>query len=228
MSYTIDMKSIPVRTYFKILKTQDLLPGRRILLNDIEINFQKIIDTGISNLFELKNRLSTPQKISAFSSASAISEDYLTMLKREMGSLEQKPVLISEFPGIHSETVSRLSNHNIRTSKDFFDLCILNEHVGAVHTKTGISENEISELSCLCNLVRINGVGAIAAKTIYESGYKSVREIAQADAADMLKRVSEVNSDRHYYKAKLGVNDMQFVINFANLILDVEQNELPV
>lgn len=225
MSYTIEIQRIPVQTYRKILKNQNLLPSRRILLEDIETNFQKIMDAGIGNLCELKNSLSTPQKISAFSSATAIPENYLAILKREMGSLEQKPVSISDFPGIKKETVSKLSGNHVKTSKDFFNLCHLNKSIGAVSEKTGVSGEEIGELRCLCNLVRINGVGAIAARTMYESGYKSIADIARADAAELLSRISDVNAVRQYYKARLGEKDMQFTIDYANLILDMEENE---
>lgn len=224
MSYMLGLKRISVQTYMRILKNQNLLPGRKILLENIDMNFQKIMNTGIVNLFELKSSLSTPQKIFAFSTITAISENYLIILKREMGSLEQKPVLISDFPGISGETVSRLSDLRVKTSKDFFDLCYLNEDCGTISEKTGISGDEIKELHCLCNLVRINGIGAIAAKTMYEGGYKSIEEIAQADAGEMLKCISDVNLVKQYYKARLGEKDMQFTIDFANLILDIEGN----
>lgn len=225
MSYSIEMKRIPVQTYREMLKNQNLLPGRRILLEDIEMNFQKIMNTGIVNLYELKNILSTPQKITAFSSAAAIPENYLTILKREMGSLEQKPVLISDFPGIKKETVSKLSGGHVKTSKDFFNLCCLSREIGEVSEKTGVSEDEIKELRCLCDLVRMNGIGAIAARTMYESGYTSIAEIARANAAELLNQISNVNAARQYYKARLGEKDMQFVIDYANLILDIEEKK---
>lgn len=77
-------------------------------------------------------------------------------------------------------------------------------------------------MSCLCDLVRINGVGAVAAKAFYEASYRSVWDVAGADAADMLKRVTDVNDEKSYYKAKLGVKDMQFCIDYALLLKKYE------
>lgn len=74
------------------------------------------------------------------------------------------------------------------------------------------------ELFCLCDLVRINGVGPVAARAFYEAGYRSVFKVAIADAAVMLEKVSAVNEARHYYKGKLGQKDMQFCIDFAFLL----------
>ncbi|HQB81021.1 MAG TPA: helix-hairpin-helix domain-containing protein [Bacillota bacterium] len=70
----------------------------------------------------------------------------------------------------------------------------------------------------LCDLVRINGVGPLAARAFYEAGYQSSAEIAAADAEAMLVKVSEVNAIHGYYKARLGVKDMQFCIDFALLL----------
>ena len=76
----------------------------------------------------------------------------------------------------------------------------------------------LDELFCLCDLVRINGVGPIAARAFYEAGYQSASDVATADATDMLKKVSAVNEAHHYYKAKLSIKDMQFCIDFALLL----------
>ena len=74
------------------------------------------------------------------------------------------------------------------------------------------------ELFCLCDLVRINGVGPVAARAFYEAGYSSTSDVAIADAEDMLEKVSAVNKVHRYYKAKLGIKDMQFCIDFALLL----------
>jgi hypothetical protein len=62
-------------------------------------------------------------------------------------------------------------------------------------------------------------VGAMAAKIFYEAGYKSVIDIANADAAVMLKKVLTINKVKKYYKVNLGLKDIQFCINFAILLI---------
>lgn len=86
----------------------------------------------------------------------------------------------------------------------------------------GIEMSALQELISLCNLVRINGIGAMAARTIYESGYKNIVEIAHAKAAELLEKINAVNIDKQYYKANLGEKDMQFIIDAANMILKAE------
>lgn len=203
MTYSLDICTISVHEYKELLKRQNLLPGRRILLQDIDRCFESLEQQGIANIAELKKRLSTPHKLEDISDVTAISKEYLTILKREIGSLQQKPVPIDSFPGIDQEVVENLKAKGIITSKQYYE--------------SGKKDN--NELLCLCDLVRINGVGAVAARAFYEAGYCSVEQVAGANPSDMLNRVTDVNRIRQYYKANLGDKDMQFCIDFASLLM---------
>lgn len=202
MEYNLDLDGLSVQEYKDLLKQQNLLPGRRILWQDIDRNFALFESKGIKSVADLKKSLSTPKRIAAFATESGISEEYLVILKREIGSLEQKTVPLSEFPGINSLLLEKLGESGLRTSKEYWD------------QKPDVP----GELFCLCDLVRINGVGPVAARAFYEAGYHSASEVATADAEDMLEKVSAVNEVHHYYKAKLGIKDMQFCIDFALLL----------
>ncbi len=201
MRYTLDLSRIPLTEYEPLLASQNLLPGRRILLDGLNRNFAALSAERIETLLQLKQRLSAPPKLAALAAATGISEEYLTILKREIGSLEQKPVPLSAFPGLDEASLASLREWGIVTSKDGFERGEAN-----------------GELFCLCDLARINGVGAVAARAFYEAGYRSVAQVAAANAAEMLARVSAVNAEHGYYKAKLGEKDMQFCIDFAQLI----------
>ena len=203
MTYNLDLSVLLLMDYKELLKNQNLLPGRRVLWNSIDHNFEVISAQDVNNIAQLKKQLSTLQKITAFAAVTGISEDYLTILRREIGSLEQKPVPIANFPNIDSATISDLHSSGIKTSREYFE--------------SGLSKTDA--LFCLCHLVRINGVGAVAARVFYEAGYWSASQVACADATAMLERVSAVNDAKHYYNAKLGVKDMQFCIDFASLLV---------
>ena len=202
MNYNLDLERLSVQEYREILKNQNLLPGRRVLWKDIDKNFALLESQGINTIAQLKKIFSTPVKIAAFATVSGIQEAYLVILKREIGSLEQKPIPLTNFPGINPSLIAELNEAGLKTSKDYFEY----------------NQTKSDELFYLCNLVRINGVGPAAAKAFYEAGYRSVVDIAEADAATMLEKVSAINERRQYYKAKLGQKDMQFCIDFATLL----------
>ncbi len=207
MAYNLDLSNISVDEYKQLLKSQNLLPARKILLDNIDKNFESIKKQNIFNIAQLKKYLATSEKISSFAALTGIAQDYLIILKRETGSMEQKPVAIDSFPNINEALISQLKNKGIKNSKDYYESANFNS----------------DELSCLCDLVRINGVGAVAAKAFYEAEYHSVSDVACAEAADMLKRVTDVNNEKSYYKAKLGVKDMQFCIDYALLLKKYER-----
>jgi nucleotidyltransferase/DNA polymerase involved in DNA repair len=223
MGYSVDLNQIPLRQYMESLKKQKLLPGRKILLENLEENFHRITAVGIGNLAELKNNISSTPRLAAFAAKTGVPENYLIILKREIGSLEQKPVAISDFPDISANTISALLNKHIKTSKDVYNLTINPNNISATSREIGIEVNELQELSSLCNLVRINGIGPIAARTLYESGYRNIAEIAQAKASELLEHMNTVNANKQYYKAKLGEKDMQFIIDAANMILKTDK-----
>lgn len=202
MKYCLDTAALTLEHYRNLIKKQNLLPGRRILLQDIDLNFDKLINSNIQNVYDLRKALSSSSKLKSQAIKNDISEEYLIILKRELGSLEQKPVAIDSFPNMEDAFISSLISNGIKSSRDYWESDMPKDN----------------ELYCLCDLVRINGVGPAAAKTFYEAGYKSIKDVMNAIADDMLKRVSEVNEVKQYYKAKLGVKDMQFCIDFASIL----------
>ncbi len=84
------MSRLSLKAYKDHLLNKDLLPSRRVLLDSIDANISAIADRGIDNIGALIQVVSTPKKLSALSQLTSISEDYLKILKREIGSLQTK------------------------------------------------------------------------------------------------------------------------------------------
>ena len=202
MRYTLPLEQITLADYQNLLQQQNLLPGRRILLEQSVSRFALLQSQGLANVAQLSAALSTPTKLSALAAKTEIPEEYLTILRRELGSLTQKPVPLSDFPACDPGQIQALADSGIRSSKEYWEQ----------------REDPADELFALCDLVRINGVGAVAARAFYEAEFTSVSAVAAASAADMLSRVSTINAEKNYYKAKLGEKDMQFCIDYAKLL----------
>jgi len=201
MKYNLNLERISIQEYKTLLKQQNLLPGRRILLQDIDRIFAAIEGRGITSVAQLTKSLSTPIRLESFATAGEIPKEYLVILRREIGSLDQKPVPLSSFTDVDRNLLEK-NDAGIKSSKDYWEQ----------------TKDTSDELYSLCDLVRINGVGPAAARAFYEAGYRSVSEVAAADAISMLESVSVVNQVRNYYKATLGPKDIQFCIDFARLL----------
>jgi len=202
MGYTLPLEQISLADYQQLLQKQNLLPGRRMLHEQLQARFALFAGAGLTSVAQLALALATPNKLSALVAKTGIPEEYLTLLRRELGSLSQKPVPLSDFPGCDKAQIQHLADSGIRNSREYWENPVDREDA----------------LYALCDLVRINGVGAVAARAFYEAGFVSVSAVAGATASDMLTRVSAVNEKEGYYKAKLGEKDMQFCIDYARLL----------
>lgn len=223
LPYGVDLNKISIETYKDILKKQTLLPSRKSLQTDIDDIFKNIRRDGVHTLLDLKQALSTTGRMTSLSERLNIPMDYLTLLRREIGSFEPKSVRLAEFPEIPLDTLQAMRQHGLLTTKDFYDFCQENTDKSITSFKLALSMSEIEKLCCLSNLVRINGVGAIAARSFLEAGYKCVPSIAETTAEEMLARLTEVNNQKHYYKNPLGLKDMQYCIDYAKLIVGFEK-----
>lgn len=202
MKYNIDLNRLPLCEYREILRNQNLLPGRRMLHEKMDEAFDLIEREGIANIAQLIKQLQSSPRFSKLQKSTGLSEEYLTLLKRELGSLSQKPILLSLFSEIDDKLIDLLKSKGINDSKAFYESDIENE-----------------ELRSLCDLVRINGIGALAARMFYEAGFGSVYSIAETDCDDMLARITDVNDRKKYYKGNLGQKDMKFCKDFAMVLI---------
>ncbi|MFB0920737.1 MAG: DUF4332 domain-containing protein [Oscillospiraceae bacterium] len=221
MSFSVSLGKISIDEYKEFLKSITLIPSRKSLQQNIDAIFSKIQASGISTLSELEKALSSPQKLRTFSVKTGISEDYLTLLKRELGCLEPKPVLLKDFPISDEAAADNLLHSGIKTSKDFYSLVDLLENIGSNAHFSSISGDTAHELFCLCALSRINGIGGAAAKCFFDAGFKTPIDVAEAKADEMLLRITEANAGNRYYKAKLGLKDMQFCIDYAIILSEI-------
>ena len=76
MGYTLPLEQITLADYQKLLQQQNLLPGRRILLEQLESRFALLQNQGLSNVAQLAAALSTPSKLSALAEKTGIPEEY--------------------------------------------------------------------------------------------------------------------------------------------------------
>ena len=111
MGYTLPLEQIPLDDYRQLLRQQNLLPGRRILLEQLDARFSLFADLGFATVAQLKAGLATPQKLAALAAKTGIPEEYLVILRRELGSLTQNPVSLAEFPGCDPALIASTTDY---------------------------------------------------------------------------------------------------------------------
>lgn len=199
MAYDVDLSRLSVSDYLSMLKEQTLLPGRRKLLDNMDGNFKMIRNMGIEDMAQLHAALSTKKKIDAFAKSSGIDGAYLVLLRRQIQSLIPKRVPLGDFPDVANEQIQALKEAGIKTSRDYY-----NERLNAA-----------DDLYRMCGLVRLNGVGALAARILLSAGYVRIEDVANADAKALLNDMQEVIVANGYDGVKLGEKDAKFCIDAA-------------
>ncbi len=215
MGYYIDLKSINIDNYKKILKTTELIPSWKIIGEDIDNNLDIIKKHGINDLDELSIALKDKSKIQDFSSLSGLPVKYLEVLKRVVGGYRQKPNRIKDFSCISEDIVNKLKKLELKNTLKLYSKVLTTEKRAEFSKETGIDPTEVLKLAKLTDLSRIRWVNHTFAYVLLESGYDTVEKIAKADYKELYTTIKQLNEERKIYNAHIGERDMKMVIESA-------------
>ncbi len=213
--YSVDLSKIETVEFVKLLKSIDLLPGRQMLLNGLDEIAALFESNGIKTIADIQILLKNKSEYSKLSKQYNTTNEYLTILNREINSYKNKPIKLAEIPCIAQMTLSALNNVDINTTKDAYESLISSIKRNSISNQTGISLEELEELLGLCDLLRINGVGPIYAMILYKIGIKSARKYSELNTKIILEMFHNENSDNKYTKAKLGIKDVEYCKRFC-------------
>lgn len=223
-SYTVDPKLISLQGFQRLCSDKKMIPSRLILQEGLDQHFSTLGSLGIRNMKELLSALGSPSKIEQLSGETGISEKYLSLLKREAGSYLSKAFPLSDFPGIPLEYTEVLKTRGIKNTKQFFEDVQSPEQRKEMAASTGIPLARLAEIYSLCDLSRITGVGGFYARIIYHAGICSVEDFAGTDAAAHNVLYLASLARLGYPVKALGEEDLQYCINYAILIRDLNTN----
>ena len=218
MGYYLDFSQISLNQYINILRKADLVPSRRILLEDINSNFAKLEALGLSTLGKVFNALKTKAKLLDTVKDSGLDEDYLTILIREVKSTRPKPNRIKDFPSMSPDVAQRLSDLGIRNTKHFYENCLSAGKRQALAESTQIDIKLVNDITQLSDLSRIKWVNHTFAYMLLETGYESVTDVAGASADRLHEDINRINQEKNFYKGHIGLRDIKRCIESAKLL----------
>jgi len=222
MGYFIDLKQISIERYKTILKSADLIPSWRVLKESIDENLDRIKEQDIQNLQELKDALKTKESALLFSKQSGLPEDYAMVLRRAIKGYHPKPNRIKDFPNVSENTARKLEKVGIKNTVRLFDSILTPASREVLSEQTGIDQDEVLKLTKLTDISRIRWVNHTFAYVLYEAGYDTVEKMANVDYTELYETVKQLNAERKFYKAHIGLSDMQLLVQLAKeLSLDV-------
>jgi hypothetical protein len=215
MGYHINLENITLEVYEQKLAVAWLPPSRRILQERLAERFEYFREADIKNLKELQRQLKQSKLLKKLSELPLFEGDYLVILLREINSMLPKPNRLKDFPGIPQTATEKLEAMGIKDTKHLFDKVLTPQQRQNLAMESELPLDLIHELASLTDLSRIKWVGAIFARVLFDLGIKNVRDAAGTDPVELHQKVNELNSQRQYYKGKIGLNDMRIFVAAA-------------
>ena len=215
MGYYIDYSTITIDEYMEKIKYKTLIPSQMILKERLEERFSYIKSLGIKNVLELEKALKNKQKLLELAQAPCLSEQYLSVLLREIKGRQPKPRKLTNFTHIPNDTLTKLQQLSIKTSVHLYDKVLTPKSRKEFAEKTAIPYSDILELAQLTDLIRIQWVNTTFARVLYEAGYNTIEKVSNADYEVLYEKIKKLNAERHLYKGNIGLNDMKICVEAA-------------
>jgi len=225
-SYGLDMESVSMERFQTMLQNKDLLPSRRLLLEEMDAQFAKLKAAGVQTMADLVTFLKTSKRVVKAAEMTGIPEEYLKVLRREVGGYQPKPLRLAEFKHLSIAEVAALQAAGIRTSFDL--LCAGASKAGraTLAAQAGLPEALVQELVRIADLCRVMGVGMVSAQVFLEAGITSVGEIMTQPPVTMLEKTAAVYAGREPGAAPITMNDILFCVDAARMLPLVLEEDL--
>jgi hypothetical protein len=213
--YYINLMEFSLNRFKHILESEEGLPARQILKEDLDTRFDVLVSMGIRNLNDLTGALSTKRKLEAFSQESGLPIDYLVILRREAKSYIPKPVVLREIPGVSLEDIDKLAAVGITHSKHLFARGQTVKEREELAAATGVSIQSLLELVKLSDLARVRGIGAAFTRLFYETGADTVEKLSGWDPEALFHKAHEVNKEKGVTKVVPPLKDFVQYVTIA-------------
>ena len=225
-SFGLAMEAISIEKFQKMLENMDLLPGRKMLLEEMDERFVKLKEAGVKTMADLVTFLKTSKRVEQAAQTTGIPEEYLKVLRREVGGYQPKPLRLAEFKNLTIAQAAALQAAGIKTSFDLLRESASKAGRAALAAQTGLPAALILELVQLSDLCRVLGVGIVSAEVFLEAGVTSVGEIMTQPPVSMLERTVAVYAARDSHAAPITMNDILFCVDAAAMLPLVLEEDL--
>ena len=223
MGYYIDLEKISIDDYQEKLATAYLPPSRLILKDRLSARFDHFRNIGIKNVKELFQLLKKKEEIAKLSLNECFSDDYLTILLRELKSIHPKPNRLKDFSEIPASTIDIMEDIGITNTEKLYYKTIKTFDRQQLAESTGIAYDNILMLTKLSDLSRIKWVGATYAQLLYDLGADTTIKVSKSDTVELHEKINLLIKQKSIFKGSVGLNDVKILVATAKeLPIEIE------
>ena len=213
--YSTNLEQISLDEFQEILLSIELLPSRKILLDNISTFIEKLKQRGIGHLAALQKLLNNKKRYPELASDLMVSVEYLTVLNREINSYVSKPVPLSKLGMFSDVELERLEGAGLKSTRDLYERGLTRADRSTLSEKLSIPQEKILTALELSDLLRITGVGPVYARILKEMGIKNVGLLLEIDSQEAVEAYTRINAEKNYSKVNLGIKDIEYVKRFC-------------
>jgi len=218
-TYHIDAEIVSLDDLQKRLEATDLVPSRASLINELESTIKILKEHTIQTLADLRAEMKTKIKLEALSVTTGIDKQYLVLFRREIESYFPKPHPLKKFTWFPYEEIQKLELKGIRNTTVFYKTYVNAENKEEFVRSSEVKSEIIEELIQLCGLTRMQWTSPLAAKMLFDAGYKNVEKVAKAEPEELYNSLVQINEGYKYFKGKIGLRDIKRLIHSAKYVL---------
>lgn len=223
MGYYIDLEKITIDDYKTKLVSTYLPPSRLILKDKLDERFGYFKSIGIKNIKELIQLLKKNDRRAELLEVEFLTDDYLTVLLRELNSTLPKPNKISDFIEIAKETIESLEKNGITNTERLYNKVVNKSDRQKLADLLGVKYQDILKLTKLSDLSRIKWVGVTYAQMLYNLGVDTVEKVSLSNPIDLHAQINQMIKEKNIFKGTIGLNDVKILIESAcELPLEIE------
>jgi uncharacterized membrane protein len=170
---------------------------------------------GIKNVKELMQLLKKKDKLKELSMVDGLSEEYLTVLLREIKSTLPKPNKLADFNVISKDALEKLEKVVIKNTEKLFEKVITASERQNLADSVGISYSDILILPKLADLSRIKWLGVTYAQMLFQLGVDTVENVSKSEPKELHARLNQLIKEQQIFKGAIGLNDVNILIETA-------------
>ncbi|NDV28881.1 DUF4332 domain-containing protein [Desulfovibrio sp. JC010] len=107
-----------------------------------------------------------------------------------------------------------MAAEGIKHSKHMFDVCRNGLDISEFSASAGLDQDVVKDITCMSDLVRINGVGPIYARIFLKMGIYTTQAIADSNCTSLYNELC-VWTEKMNLKVTFNENDLQTCIDMA-------------
>jgi predicted flap endonuclease-1-like 5' DNA nuclease len=214
--YSINLAKFTLDEFQEVLTSIDLLPSRRVLLENLPEVIDALKGKEIFHLEALRKWLANKKQYPELAASLAVNAEYLTILNREVNSYLSKPIPLADLNVFTEAELENLASAALKNTRDLYEQAATPASRHRIAAQVSLAPEKILHALQLSDLLRINGVGPAYAALLWQVGIQNAASYLHLPSAEILVRCQQAG-------AKLGLKDVEYCKRFCRkLDSDIE------